>query len=163
MSKVNFWKHQYGDISPLSLTSYCVLRDVRHSSHSLSRLTSSPSFSCSLMLAKALCSSSLECFLPSSVFHISIPPTSFLQNNSTFSSSCLVAKLCPILLWPHGLQPTRVLYLWDFPGKNTGVGCHFLLQGIFLTQGSNPRPLHWQVDSLPLHHLGETSEFPSIS
>ena len=27
---------------------------------------------------------------------------------------------------------------WDFPGKSTGVGCHFLLQGIFLTQGSNP-------------------------
>ena len=37
----------------------------------------------------------------------------------------------------HGLQPTRLLCLWDFPGKNTGVGCHFLLQGIYLTQGSN--------------------------
>ena len=37
------------------------------------------------------------------------------------------------------------------------MGCHFLLQGIFLTQGSNPYLfylLHWQVDSLPLHHLG---------
>ena len=33
---------------------------------------------------------------------------------------------------------TRLLGPWDFPGKNTGVGCHFLLQGIFLTQGSNP-------------------------
>ena len=31
----------------------------------------------------------------------------------------------------------RCLCPWDFPGKNTGVGCHFLLQGIFLTQGSN--------------------------
>ena len=31
---------------------------------------------------------------------------------------------------------------WDFPGKNTGVGCHFLLQGTFLTQGSNPGLLH---------------------
>ena len=31
---------------------------------------------------------------------------------------------------------------WDFPGKNTGVGCHFLLQGIFLTQGLNPHFLH---------------------
>ena len=30
--------------------------------------------------------------------------------------------------WPHGLQPTRLLRPWDFPGKNTGVGCHFLLQ-----------------------------------
>ena len=33
---------------------------------------------------------------------------------------------------------------WDFPGRNTGVGCHFLLQGIFLTQGLNLRLLHWQ-------------------
>ena len=39
-------------------------------------------------------------------------------------------------------------------GKNTGVGCHFLLQGIFPTQGSNPSLLHWQVDSLALSHLG---------
>ena len=31
-------------------------------------------------------------------------------------------------LWPHGLQPTRLLCTWDFPGKNTGVGCHCLLQ-----------------------------------
>ena len=36
---------------------------------------------------------------------------------------------------PRGLQPTRLLCLWDSPGKNTGVGCHFLLQGIFPTQG----------------------------
>ena len=41
-----------------------------------------------------------------------------------------------------------------FPGENTGVGCHFLLQGIFLTQGSNQHLLHWQVDSLPLSHPG---------
>ena len=38
-----------------------------------------------------------------------------------------------------------LLYLWDFPIKNIGVGCHFLLQETFLTQGSN-----LQVDSLPL-------------
>ena len=31
-------------------------------------------------------------------------------------------------LQPHGLQPTRLLHPWDFPGKSTGVGCHFLLQ-----------------------------------
>ena len=29
---------------------------------------------------------------------------------------------------PHGLRPTRLLHPWDYPGKNTGVGCHFLLQ-----------------------------------
>ena len=38
---------------------------------------------------------------------------------------------------PHGLQPTRFLCPSNFPGKNTAVGCHFLLQGIFPTQGLN--------------------------
>ena len=42
----------------------------------------------------------------------------------------------------------------DFPGNNPGVGCHFLLQGIFPSQRSNPCFLHWQADSLPLSHLG---------
>ena len=41
---------------------------------------------------------------------------------------------------------------WDSPGKNTGVGCHFLLQGIFPTQGLHLHLLHWQADSLPLSH-----------
>ena len=40
---------------------------------------------------------------------------------------------------------------WDSPGKNTGVGCHALLQGIFPTQGSNLRPLHHrQILSEPM-------------
>jgi len=51
-------------------------------------------------------------------------------------------------------SPTRLLFLWDFPGRNTGVGCHFLLQGIVLTQGLNLQFLHWQEDSLPLNHQG---------
>ena len=38
----------------------------------------------------------------------------------------------------------RLLHPWDFPGKNTGVGCHFLLQGIFPTQGSNLVFLHYR-------------------
>ena len=46
------------------------------------------------------------------------------------------------------------LCLWDFPGKNAGVGCHFLHQGIFLTQGSNPCLLHGQADSEQLSHQG---------
>ena len=50
--------------------------------------------------------------------------------------------------------PARVLSPWDFPGKNIGLGCHFLLQGIFPTRGSNLHLLPWQVDSLPLSHLG---------
>ena len=44
--------------------------------------------------------------------------------------------------------------LWNFPGKNTRVGCYFLLQGIFLTQGWNLRLLHWQADSSPRSHIG---------
>ena len=49
---------------------------------------------------------------------------------------------------PRGLQPTRLFCPRDYPGKNTGVGCHLLLQGIFLIQGSNPHLLcllHWQA------------------
>ena len=45
-------------------------------------------------------------------------------------------------LWLHGLKPTRFLWPWNSPGKNIGVGCLFLLQGIFLTQELNPRLLH---------------------
>jgi len=52
----------------------------------------------------------------------------------------------------------RLLYPWDYLGKHTGVGYHFLFQGIFLTQGSNPRLLHCQADSLPLSHQGSPSQ-----
>ena len=55
-----------------------------------------------------------------------------------FLLCCLLAQSCPTLLWPRGLWPTRFLCPWDFPAKNIGMGCHFLLQGIFPTQGSNP-------------------------
>ena len=45
----------------------------------------------------------------------------------------------------HELQPTRLLCLWYYASKTIGVGCHFILQGIFLTQGLKPCLLHWQV------------------
>ena len=54
----------------------------------------------------------------------------------------LVSSVMPDSLWPFGLLPARLLCPWDSPGKNTGVGCHFLLQGIFPPQGSNPCFLH---------------------
>ena len=75
----------------------------------------------------------------------------YLSYDRIYSSSfpkvrCkLAANPCAVLysvmpnsLRPHGLEPARVLCPWNFPGKNTGVACHFLLQGIFPTQGSNP-------------------------
>ena len=62
-------------------------------------------------------------------------------------------------LRPHGLWPARLLCPWDFPGKNTGVGCLALLKGIFLTQGLNLNPcvlhLHRQTGSLPLAPCGK--------
>ena len=63
----------------------------------------------------------------------------FLHNTCLTSE---VAQLCPTLR-PHGLWPTRLFHPWNFPGKNTGVGCHFLLQRIFPTQGSNPGLPHY--------------------
>ena len=66
-----------------------------------------------------------------------------------------IQAICVVtLLQAHGLQPLGLLCLWDSLGKNTVVGCHFLLQGIFLTARLNPHLLHWRMDSLTLSHLG---------
>ena len=78
------------------------------------------------------------------------------KRKSASSHNCfdLVTKSCPALLQPTDYKPSSLLCPWDFPGKNTEVGCHFLLQGIFPTQGSNPHLMHWQADSLPQSHIG---------
>ena len=68
---------------------------------------------------------------------------------------CLVAKSSPALLWPQWPQPARLPFPWNSLGKNTGVGCHFLPHGIFLTQGSNTCLLHWQEDSWPTELPGK--------
>ena len=57
-------------------------------------------------------------------------------------------------LWAYGFQSTRLLCPWDFSGKNTDMGYHFLLQGSNLTLGTNPHLLHWQAYSLPPSNLG---------
>ena len=62
-------------------------------------------------------------------------------------------KSCLILCDPMECTPPGFSVHWDSPGKNTGVSCRALLQGIFLTQESNLHLLHflhWQVRSLPL-------------
>ena len=68
----------------------------------------------------------------------------------------VVWSLCCVWLfaipWTVALQASLSM---EFPRqKNTGVGCHFFLQGIFPIQGTNLHLLHWQVDSLPLSHQG---------
>ena len=62
----------------------------------------------------------------------------------------LVDQLCPTLCDPMNY----ILCPWDSPGKNTGVGCHSLLQEIFPTQGSNLGLLQLQADSLPSEPSG---------
>ena len=79
--------------------------------------------------------------------HLPLPPVTCRHECSVVADS----------LWPRGLEPARLLCLWDYPGKSTGVGCHFLLQGIFLTQGLNWDLLHcrwilyhWGIGEVPL-------------
>ena len=75
----------------------------------------------------------------------------------------LVARSC--LTPGNPMQPSRLLCPWDSPGKNTEVGCHFLLQEIFLTQGSNPGSPALQADSSlsepPVKQLGIIHFFQS--
>ena len=59
------------------------------------------------------------------------------RSNSSFYRCVLSTQSCPTRCDPRGLGPARLLSPWDFPGKNTGVGYHSLLQEIFSTQGSN--------------------------
>ena len=74
----------------------------------------------------------------------------------TLKWTCVCAfSVMPSSLRPRGLWLTRLLRPWDSPGKNTGVGCHILLQGVSPTQALNPHLLHWQAGSLPLVPPGE--------
>ena len=72
---------------------------------------------------------------------------------------CSVTSLTSDSLRPHGLEPVRLLRPWDSPGKNPGVGCHALLQGVFPPQGSSPPAFQGlspalQADYWPQSHWG---------
>ena len=72
---------------------------------------------------------------------------------------------CLTLCNPMGYSPPGFSANGDSPGKNTGMGCHALFQGIFQTQGLNPRLLcflHWQVGSLPLVPPGKPGKWHSF-
>ena len=69
-------------------------------------------------------------------------------------SVCACVYACA--LQPHVL-PARLLWPWDFPGKNTGVAYHFLLQGVF-RPGIKPLSPALRMDSLPLNHLGKSQD-----
>ena len=67
---------------------------------------------------------------------------------------CLVAQSCLTLCDPMDCSPPGSSAHGDSPGKNTGVGCHALLQGIFSTQGSNPCLLPFRQILYCLNHQG---------
>ena len=109
-----------------------------------------------------LCCSPFTClpFLPC-LFQCWRSPRFCLPENRCLNPDCycFAAKSCLTLLQPHGLQPARLLCPWDFPSQNTGVGCHFLLQGIFPTQRLNPGLLHCRQIFYCLIHLGSRIEY----
>ena len=69
-----------------------------------------------------------------------------------------VTQSCPALWNP--MEPARLLCPWSSPGKNAGVGCHSLLQGIFSKQGSNPGFLHTRQILYQLSHQGNPTYIP---
>ena len=64
-----------------------------------------------------------KCMSASHIYSPMFSSESFMISDNVYRHSVM-----PDSLWPHGLQPTRLLRPWDFPGKSTGVGWHFLLQ-----------------------------------
>ena len=89
---------------------------------------------------------------------------SFLDSNRVSPSlcACMLSHFSCVWLFCSlvDYSPPGSSWPWDSPGRNTGVGCRALLQGIFLTQGLNPHLLsllHWQAGFLPLTHLGSPS------
>ena len=82
---------------------------------------------------------------PNHLFSVPAPSncsTSKLVIFNRWQRDVLSHSVVSYFLWPRGLYPIRLLCPWNSPGKNTGVGCHALLQGIFPTQGSNPGLSH---------------------
>ena len=105
-------------------------------------------------------------FYQSSVLPLSFQPQNYQnpREERNTSSNCFHTKISRPSLFNrsvisesfaiHRLQPPKLLYPWNFPGKNTGMSCHFFLQGTFPTQGWKLHLLHWQADSLPLSRQG---------
>ena len=78
-------------------------------------------------------------------------------------TTCVCAQSCPTLCHLMDCSPPGSSVHWDFSGKNIGMGCHFILPGIFPTQGSNPHLLHllhWQTDSFTTAPPGKPQYLP---
>ena len=110
-------------------------------------------FSCAISLRVYAC-----------IFYVGVSKENFIQGTIeekgelwlTKCDSCMHAQSHPTLATPWTVACQAPLSM-GFSRQHIEVGCHFLLQGIFPTQASNLHLLcflHWQVDSLPLHHVG---------
>ena len=94
------------------------------------------------------------------IFHYSLLNPQCNCGNTWSACLCAQSLSRVYFFWPCGLEPAGLLCPWDSPGKNTAVGCHFLLKG-----SSRPRnwicvscsSCHCQVDSLPLSHHGSSN------
>ena len=95
----------------------------------------------------------LTCTLLAAFQAASMIPASFVgeKRESVVAQSC--PTLCDPMDWSLGLWPASFLCPWDSLGKNTGVACHFLPRGSFLTQGSNPGFLHCRQILYRLSHF----------
>ena len=81
----------------------------------------------------------------------------FKKLDIQIKSESEVTQSCPTLCNPMDCSlPGSSIHPWDFPGKSTGVGCHFLLQGTFPTQGSNPVLPHCRQTLLPSEPPGKS-------
>ena len=86
-----------------------------------------------------------------------LPFPSPMHESEKWKGRCLVMSDSS---WPHGLQPTRLLHPWDFPGKNTGVGCHCLLLVILDKVNSNLNSLNLLIKAY--FHLRGWGQFHSL-
>ena len=126
--------------------------------------------SCSVLQSSYEISFIIYSYLLSPVLRISLLTDTAGDRIGLPHKTVLSCSVVSDSLRPCGLQPTRLFCPWDSPGKYTGVGCHFLPQGVFHTQGLNPyirdvrvlsyTYLHWQAGSLPLAPPVKVSRSP---
>ena len=108
----------------------------------------------------------MDCSLPDSSVHGIFQARVLEWGAIAFSNilhccyCCYVASVVSDSVRPHRRQPTRLRRPWDSPGKNNGVGCHFLLQGKLPDPGIEPAsfslalcdPMNHSTPGLPVHH-----------
>ena len=104
------------------------------------------------------------CFISiNSLFFVAFSNSCFDSRKSLDLFKSISRSVASHSLRLHGPQPAMLLCPWNSLGKNTGVDCHFLLQGIFPTQGLNPGLLHGRLILYHLSHQGSPNLFKTWS